>query len=209
MTEANPASTIAPLTRLAHAACVASFAGQVGAPVEKAYTQAGLPICCDDLNVWVPVRGTWAWFERASCLVDPAVGWLAGQSIGGRCLSSELAARIEHAPTLFLSLQALIRDACSESTELTMSLRMRRDSMRLSTEYPMKSWPGYDVDQAYQLAVLVELIRHYIGWHWSPGKIGIEARRAPVSPAVSLMWIVECYIENSRINRCFRMNWAR
>ena len=43
----------------------------------------------------------------------------------------------------------------------------------------MKSWPGYDVDQGYQLAVMIDLIRHAIERPWSPGKIGIEATRAP------------------------------
>jgi AraC-like DNA-binding protein len=179
MIKSNTAPSITPLTRLAHSMCVASFASQVGAPVEKAYTSIGLPVCCDDPNLWVPVRHTWAWFERASCLVDPAVGWLVGQSIGDRCLSQDLAARIEHGPTVFLGLQALIREATSESTHLEMSLRNHHDSIRLSTEYRMKSWPGYDVDQAYQLAVMVELIRFCIGRSWSPGKIGIEAKRAP------------------------------
>jgi len=46
----------APLVRLAHPLAFAAFLRKVGTPVDRLFSQAGLPVYSDDPGVFVPLR---------------------------------------------------------------------------------------------------------------------------------------------------------
>jgi AraC-like DNA-binding protein len=49
------------------------------------------------------------------------------------------------------------------------------------TKYPgLEEAPGYHVSQAYQLAVYVDLVRHFLGRDWTPAEMGIESSTVPI-----------------------------
>lgn len=180
MSDTSKTST-APLIRLAHPLTFAALMRKVGAPVDRLFSRAGLPATCDDPSAFVPLRRAWAWFDAAAQLEDPALGWHVGRFAGDTGLSAGVLKKIEHAPTLYQALFALIRLVRAESTQLNIRIREDRDKILLYTSYPMKDWPGYASSQAYQLAVYIDVIRHYAGRQWMPSEIGVES---PIAPGV-------------------------
>jgi AraC-like DNA-binding protein len=179
MKQSNPST--APLIRLAHPLAFAAFLRKVGTPVDRLFSKAGLPVYYDDPGVFVPLRNSWAWFDAGARLEDPGLGWHVGQFVGDKRLSAGMLKRLEHAPTLYQALFALVRLVRSESSQLHIGISEGHDSILVYTRYPMKDWPGYTSSQAYQLAVYIDLIRHYLGRSWMPEEIGIES---PIAPRV-------------------------
>jgi AraC-like DNA-binding protein len=55
----------------------------------------------------------------------------------------------------------------------------------------MRDVPGYQTSQAYQLGVILGLIRHFLGRDWVPDEIGIEHAIAPT--------VAQKYFPGSRI----------
>ncbi len=143
----------------------------------------------------MPLRRTWAWFDAAAQLEDPALGWHVGRFVGDKQLSAGMLKRLEHAPTLYQALFALVRLCRSEASHLHIGIREGRDSIYFYTRYPMKDWPGYSSSQAYQLAVYVDLVRHYLGRSWMPAEIGIES---PTAPTVVYEHFPNCRILTSQ-----------
>ena len=123
----------------------------------------------------MPVRRAWAWFDAAAQLEDPGLGWHVGQFVGDKRLNAGLLQKIEHAPTLYQALFALIRLVRSEASDLRLGIRENRDDIFFYASYPMKDWRGYTLSQDYQLAVYIDIIRQYLGRDWMPSEIGIEA----------------------------------
>ena len=185
-TPSNP-----PLIRLAHSLAFTAFLRKVGTPVDRLLARAGLPVYCDDPGAFVPLRRAWAWFGAAAQLEDPALGWHVGRFVGDKQLSAGMLKRLEHAPTLYQALFALVRLCRSEASHLHIGIKEGRDSIYFYTRYPMKDWPGYTSSQAYQLAVYVDLVRHYLGRSWMPAEIGIES---PTAPAVMHEHFPNCRI---------------
>jgi AraC-like DNA-binding protein len=171
----------APLIRLAHPLAFAGLLRKVGAPVDRLFAHTGLPVYCDDPGAFVPLRRAWALFDAAAQLEDSALGWHVGRFVGDAQLSSGVLRKIEHAPTLYQALYSFIRLARSESSQLDLRIVENRDNILFYTRYPMKDWSGYTSSQAYQLAVYIDIVRHYAGRDWMPPEIGIEA---PIAPPV-------------------------
>ena len=169
-----------PLIRLAHAHAFAEFLHQVGAPSERLFRRLGLPVCCDDPTVFVPLRQAWALFDTAARLVDPSLGWHVGRFCGDKRLNSGMLRKIENAPTLYQGLCSLVRLVSSEASHLELGILDRSDDIVFFTRYStIKDWPGYMSSQAYQLAIFVDLIRQYAGSSWVPSEIGIESPTVP------------------------------
>lgn len=171
--------SIAPLIRLAHPLAFAGFLRKIGTPVDRLFAQTGLPVYCDDPSAFVPLRRAWMLFDAATQLEDPGLGWHVGRFVGDKRLSAGVLKQIEHAPTLYQALFAMIRLARTEASDLRLGVRENRDDIHFCTQYRMKDWSGYGSSQAYQLAVYIDMVRHYAGRHWMPSEIGIESPNAP------------------------------
>jgi AraC-like DNA-binding protein len=175
--------SVPPILRMAHPLAFAAFLKHIGAPADRQFRRQGLPQLCEDPNAFVPLRSAWAFFDAAARSEEPFLGWHVGRFVGDKNLNRSLLRKLEHAPTLYQALQRLIRMSYLEASHLTLGIRERRDDIILFTHYTMmKDVPGYHTSQAYQLGVLIDLIRHFAGAHWLPDEIGIEH---PVVPAIA------------------------
>ena len=157
------------------------FLRQTGAPTDRHLSRARLPILCDDPDVFVPLRQAWSFFTTAARYEDPALGWRVGEYAGDHNLNAGLLRKLESAPTLLQAFQELKRLSGVEASDVRISINERRDDVLFCTSYPgMREVPGYEISQAYQLGVFVDLVRHFLGRRWIPGEIGIEHPEVPV-----------------------------
>ena len=143
----------------------------------------GLPVLCDDPNVFVPLARAWSFFDAAARHEDPGLGWLVGAHVGDHNINAGLLRKLETAPTLLQALHGLMRLVSAEASHLHLGIHERREDVLYYMHYPgMREAPGYMISQAYQLEVILDLIRHFLGRHWVPHEIGIES---PLVPAVA------------------------
>jgi hypothetical protein len=157
-----------------------SFLRHVGAPVDRYLRHSRLPVLCDDPDTFVPLLRVWSFFDAAARHEDPMVGWLASAYVGDHNLNAGLLRKLETAPTLLQALCGLIRKARAEASDIELGIHERRQDVLFYTHYSgMRRQPGYLISQAYQLGVILDLIRFFLGRHWVPGEIGIEAAAIP------------------------------
>jgi AraC-like DNA-binding protein len=84
------------------------------------------------------------------------------------------------APTLYLALKGLIDLASSEASHVDLGLIERDRDVLIYTHYPvMKGEPGYTSSQTYQLGLIIDLVRHFLGHDRVPKEIGIEYPEVP------------------------------
>lgn len=128
----------------------------------------------------VPLSRVWRFFDLASRLDVPVVGWRAGQEVGDKNLNREVLSRLEESPTLYRSLNQLIRFATAEASHIRVGIRERRDDILFYTCYPgRQEEPGYMESQFYQLHVYVSIVRHFCGPGWMPEEMGIQQTCVP------------------------------
>ena len=170
-----------PLLRLAHPRAFGSFLDHVGAPSERHFREHGLPVYCSDPDAFVPLARVWSLIEATARREDPLLGWLVGRFVGDRNLNEKLVRKLESAPTLYLALQRFTRLVCSEASHIQVGILGRRDDILLYTHYAdLRAASGYHLAQSYQLAVILELVRHFLGRNWVPAEIGVESSTVPI-----------------------------
>jgi AraC-like DNA-binding protein len=169
-----------PLLRLAHPMAFFTFLHHVGAPVERHMRRHGLPVLCDDPDVFVPLARVWSFFDTAARHEGPMLGWLVGAHIGDHNINAGLLRKLETAPTLLQALRGLMRMVSAEASDLDIGIHERRDDVLFCLHYAgMREAPGHMISQAYQIEVVIDLIRHFLGRHWAPHEIGIESSLVP------------------------------
>ena len=168
------------MLRMGHPMAFTAFLSHVGAPVERYLRSQMLPVLCNDPNMFVPLARAWSFFSTIARHEDPMLGWLVGAHAGDHNLNAGLLRNLETAPTLFQAMQRLVQMAQSEASHIQLGIHERRTDVLFYTHYPgMRKIPGYRTSQAYQLGVMLGLIRHFLGQHWVPDEIGIEHSIAP------------------------------
>ena len=169
-----------PLLRIAHVLTFATYLRQHGAPVDKYLHRNGLPVLCDDPNTYAPLSRIWSFFDNAARNEDPELGWRIGAHVGDQGLNAALLQKLESAPTLLQALRRFSRMARTEATGTEIDIQEHQSGILFYTRYSgMRQEPGYEVSQAYQLGVILDLIRHFLGRHWIPQEIGVESSRTP------------------------------
>jgi AraC-like DNA-binding protein len=167
--------------RMAHPLAFASSLKAIGAPAERYFRNCGLPAYAENPNVYVKVCSAWAVFDNAAKAEGEDFGWFVGGRVGESGISQELLACAKHSPTLYRGLHDLVRLISSEASDLGLGVEEREADVLLYTYYPtMRGESGYLSSQAYQLPAYLAFIRHYLGAHWYPDEIGIEAKRVPM-----------------------------
>ena len=168
-----------PLLRLAHPMAFAAFLRHIGAPVERHMRRHGLPVLCDDPDVFVPLARVWSFFDTAARREGPGLWWLVGAHIGDHNINAGLLRKLETAATLLQALRGLMRMVSAEASDLNIGIHERQDDVLLYMSYVgMRGATGHMISQAYQLEIIVDLIRHFLGRHWIPTEIGIESSLA-------------------------------
>ena len=159
-----------PLLRMGHPMAFTAFLRHVGAPVERYLRSQKLPVLCNDPNMFVPLARAWSFFSTTAQHEDPMLGWLVGAHAGDHNLNLGLLRKLEIAPTLFQAMQRLVQMARSEASHIQLGIHERRTDVLFYTHYSgMREVPGYRTAQAYQIGVMLGLIRHFLGQHWAPG----------------------------------------
>jgi AraC-like DNA-binding protein len=165
-----------PLLRLAHPMAFCAYLRSIGVPADYYLRQSGLPVMCDDPDASVPLTRAWAFFDIACRNVAPELGWLVGAHVRDQHLNAAMLKKIENAPTLLQALRRFLRLYKADATSLQLGIEERRDGILFYTHYSgMSEVPGYHVSQAYQLGVILGLMRHFLGQQWVPREIGIES----------------------------------
>ena len=172
---------VPPIIRSAHPLAFAAFLEHLGAPADRYLCRQGLSDLRETPDAFVPLQRAWALFDDAARGEDPMLGWHVGRFVGDHALNLGLLRKLEHAPTLLKALHQIIRLSWTEASHLQLGIQERRDDILICTHYPgMKDVRGYTSSQAYQLGVIVSLIRHFAGQQWMPDEIGIEHPTVPV-----------------------------
>jgi AraC-like DNA-binding protein len=171
----HPKKSGPPLLRLGHPMAFSAFLRHIGAPADRYLRSQKLPVLCDDPDRFVPLARAWAFFDTAARHEDLMLGWLVGAHVGDHNLNAGLLRKLETAPTLFQALQRLVKLASAEASHIQIGISERSDDILFYTRYSgMKEVPGYMSSQSYQLGLIRDLIRHFLGQSWSPDEIGIE-----------------------------------
>ena len=177
----NPLPAAAPrLLRLGHLMAFTGFLRKVGAPVDRYLRREKLPVLCNDPDTFVPLAKAWSFFHRLSNHEDSMIGWFAGAHVGDHNLNGTLMSKLLAEPTLHKALQQFVRLAGSEASHIQLGIHERRQDILFYTHYSgCRAVPGYMVAQAYQLQVILGLIRQFLGRRWVPDEVGIEHLIAP------------------------------
>ena len=188
----SPKKSGPPLLRLGHPMAFTAFLRHIGAPADRYLRRQKLPVLCDDSDMFVPLARAWSFFASAARHEDPMLGWLVGAHVGDHALNAGFLRKLETAPTLFQALQRLVQLASAEASHIQLGIHERRTDVLFYTRYPgMREVPGYASSQSYQLGVILDLIRHFLGRHWVPEEIGVEHSIDPT--------IVQAHFPGSRI----------
>jgi AraC-like DNA-binding protein len=175
-----PKKLVPPVLRIGHLMAFTAFLDTVGTPVDLLLRRQRLPVLCDDPDYFIPLLRAWSFFDTAARGEDPMLGWLVGQHVGDHNLNYALLRKLEGALTLYQALHWLAQKIRVETSELQLGIYERPDDVLVFTHYPgMVEAPGYPHSQAYQIGVILDLIRHFLGRQWVPEFIGIECQRAP------------------------------
>jgi AraC-like DNA-binding protein len=157
-----------------------AFLRQVGTPVDRLLRRQGLPALCEDANVYVPLVRCWSFFESATRLEDPSLGWLIGAATEDSGLNRALLAKLASASTLLEALRRLESMARTEASRIRFGLHERGDDVLVYTYYRReRACAGYLVSQAYQLGVIRGVIRHFLGQRWHPQEVGFSGAWVP------------------------------
>jgi AraC-like DNA-binding protein len=169
-----------PMLRLGHVMSFTSFLNELGVPFETHLQRNLLPVLCHDPDCYVPVARAWSFFDSVSRLEDPLLAWLVGRHVGDHNLNRGLVQRCEAEPSLYRALQTFLAMTRAEATSLQLGMLERQSDILLFMRYPGKSGEtGYHQAQAYQIGVVLGLVRHFLGALWTPSEIGIEQREVP------------------------------
>ena len=107
-----------PLHRVAVVKPFTNFLAAVGAPFERGFRQAGLPVCAlEDANNFIPSHRFWEFLVDMAFSQDiPDLGFRVGQRYGANCADPHLIDLLRRSPTLYQGLlraSALINETVS------------------------------------------------------------------------------------------------
>jgi AraC-like DNA-binding protein len=173
-----------PLHRVAVVRPFAQLLADIGAPVERAFQQAGLPYSAlENVNNYVPSHRFWAFLvNMAHNEGIEDLGFRVGQRFGADSADPHLTELLHRSPTLY---QGLLQ--ASELTNKTIS------HCRLGLIQPPGSGytyffhrPSCDADNPaieqigwFGITTLIGMARVFTGPEWQPTEIGLMTRHTP------------------------------
>jgi AraC-like DNA-binding protein len=169
-----------PLLRMGHVMAITTPLREAGALIDRHLRSQKLPVLCNDPDLYVPLKNAWSFFAHLARHEDPMIGWHAGAHAGDRSLGRAITSRLLTAPTLLVALRRFVHYSSAEASHIMLGIHERREDILFCTRYPGRQGAaGYHVAQAYQLEVILQLIRRFLGRHWMPDEIGIEHHCSP------------------------------
>jgi AraC-like DNA-binding protein len=185
MRQLNPnSSKPIPVHRVAVLLPFTNFLDDVGAPVERGFRLAGLPVCAlEDADNYVPSHRYWRFLVDMAQREDiPDLGFHVGQRYGANCADPHLTNLLRRSPTVY---QGLLR--ASELTNKTVS------HCQMGLFHPPHSQyvhfyhsPSCDAHNPaiqqigwFGLMALIGMVRACVGPHWQPAEIGVMTDHTP------------------------------
>lgn len=169
-----------PLLRLGHVISFCTFLREIGVPVDRYMRRQKLPVLCEDPDMFVPLARAWSFFADTQQQEEEALGWLVGADAGNQNLNAALLAQFKTAQTLFSGLKRFVKLARSEATHIDLGMYELETEVLIYTRYSdMRDSPGHLTSQAYQLGIILDLVRYFLGKEWTPPEIGIEHTVVP------------------------------
>ena len=85
------------LMRMAHPLAFAEFLRELGAPVDRSFRAAGLPVLCDRGDALAPMTSVYTLFDDLARRVDRDLGWQVGRWAGEKTMHVDLKTQIASA----------------------------------------------------------------------------------------------------------------
>ena len=170
-----------PLLRMGHLLAFVQVLRDLGVPADRYMLTHGLPVSADEPGGYVPVARIWAFLNNVAQDQDSLFGWRCGVAMGDRPLEPSLRDLVKSAPSLYEALLRFTGLVKAEATHLQVSLRGHFLDVLICVSYPgMRDIPGHSISQAYQLGVILGIIRQFLGPDWMPEEIGRASCRERV-----------------------------
>jgi AraC-like DNA-binding protein len=164
---------------MAHPLAFRGFLRELGAPVDRAFQVAGLPVLCETADAIVPMPFVQRMFAEMVQRETPDLGWHVGHWCRERSLHRELLTHIAASPTLDSALLEFTKLVRLENSKIQLGIAQRSGDVLFWVENPLPELPGYDVGQSYSLKCMIEVLRTFIGPGWQPKEIGIQPAAVP------------------------------
>ena len=161
-----------------------TFLAEVGAPFERGFRQAGLPVCAlEDVNNFIPSHRFWQFLIDMAYGQDiPDLGFHVGQKYGANSADPHLTDLLVRSPTLY---QGLIK--ASELINRTVS------HCKVGFVQPPRSQyihyfhsPSCDANNPaiqqigwFGILGLIGMARVFLGSKWQPDEIGVMLNHPP------------------------------
>lgn len=173
-----------PLHRVAVLRPFANLLAEIGAPVERGFRQAGLPIdSLDDINNYIPSH------RFRSFLVDmahregiPNLGFHVGQRYGAKCADPKLTELLRRAPTIYQGLSKASKFINRTITHCQVGLLSPAQSQFTYFYHrPSCDTQNLAIHQIgwFGVMTLIGIVRECIGPHWQPAEIGLMTDYTP------------------------------
>lgn len=173
----SQSSSTPPLLRMAHVMAFTHYLDKWGAPGGRYLAREGLPVLCEEPDHFAPLIRIWSFFDHAASQHDPMLGWQVGKHTGDHGLNHALLCKLESAPTLLRAFEMFAEMIKVEASDLELGIYERIEDILFYTRYNgLANRPGYHQSQSYQLGIVIDLVRHFIGGEWLPKEIGIQAK---------------------------------
>ena len=167
-----------PLHRVAVVRPFTDFLADAGAPFERGFRQAGLPVCAlEDMNNFVPSHRFWTFLvDMASSQDIPDLGFHVGQRYGANCADPYLTDLLRRSPTLYRGLMkasALINRTVSHcQVGLLQPPRSQHAYFYHSPSCDARN-PAIEQIGWYGILTLLGIVREFLGPRWLPTEIGV------------------------------------
>jgi hypothetical protein len=173
-----------PLHRVAVVSPFTDFLADIGAPFERGFRQAGLPVCAlKDVNNFVPSHRFWKFLvDMASSQDIPDLGFHVGQKYGANCADPHLTDLLLRSPTLYLGLVK-----ASKMINRTVShcqvgfVQPPRSQYAYLFHQPSCNADNPAIEQIgwYGILTLIGMARVFLGPEWRPNEIGVMVNHPP------------------------------
>jgi AraC-like DNA-binding protein len=173
-----------PLHRVAVVRPFTNFLADVGAPFERGFRHAGLPVCAlEDVDNFIPSHRFWEFLVDMAFSQDiPDLGFRVGQKYGASCADPRMVNLLRRSPTLY---QGLLN--ASEFINKTVShcqvglLQPSRSQHAYFYHSPSCDARNPAVEQIgwFGILTLIGMVRPFAGQKWYPKEIGVMTNRVP------------------------------
>jgi AraC-like DNA-binding protein len=167
-----------PLHRVAVVSPFTNFLADVGAPFERGFRQAGLPVCAlEDVNNFIPSHRFWRFLvDMAQSQDIPDLGFHVGQEYGANCADPHLTSLLGRSQTLYQGLIQATKLINSTVSHCQVGLLQPPDSQYVRFYHqPSCDARNPAIEQIgwFGIMTLIGMVREFSGPQWQPGEIGV------------------------------------